>query len=433
MDGKLNVRTWFSLIVAGLMGQLAWAIENNYLNLYIFHTTKEYAYIPWMVAASAIVATITTLLMGALSDRLGKRKMFIWLGYILWGISIILFAFLDPTSSFNMVAGSAMASGIMIIVMDCIMTFFGSTANDAAFNAFVTDNTNSSNRGKAESVLSILPMIATIIIVLVGGPLVNNENPRWDIFFYIFGGLTVVVGIICIFLLPKDTKPANKEEPYIKNIFYGFRPSVIKANPLFYLVLLSYMIFSIAIQIFMPYLMVYIEQVLEITGGQFTLTFGVVLVVSCIITVLLGAFMDKIGKNKLIFPALAANILGTFLLFFVRSSVGVMICGTIMMTGFMVSTAILGAKLRDYTPPKETGLFQGVRMIFIVMIPMITGPYIGLGVSNINATKYVNEFGIEVLKPNAYIFLFGAIVLALTIIPVIFLLRKEKKLSNEAK
>jgi MFS family permease len=193
------------------------------------------------------------------------------------------------------------------------------------------------------------------------------------------------------------------------------------------------MIFSIAIQIIMPYLMVYIEQGLEITGGQFTLTFGVVLVVSCIITVLLGAFMDKIGKNKLIFPALGANILGTFLLFFVRSSVGVMICGTIMMTGFMVTTAILGAKLRDYTPPKETGLFQGVRMIFIVMIPMITGPYIGLGVSNINATKYVNEFGIEVLKPNAYIFLFGAIVLALTIIPVIFLLRKEKKLSNEAK
>ena len=38
------------------------------------------------------------------------------------------------------------------------MTFFGSTANDAAFNAYITDAIDSGNRGKTESVLAILPL-----------------------------------------------------------------------------------------------------------------------------------------------------------------------------------------------------------------------------------------------------------------------------------
>ena len=70
MSTKLGIRTWLSFIIAGFVGQLAWAIENNYFNLYVFDCTKEYIFIPIMTAASAAAATITTLLMGALSDRL---------------------------------------------------------------------------------------------------------------------------------------------------------------------------------------------------------------------------------------------------------------------------------------------------------------------------------------------------------------------------
>ena len=52
----------------------------------------------------------------------------------------------------------------MVVVLDCVMTFFGSTANDAAFNAYVTDITDSDNRGRVESVLAILPLISMLII-----------------------------------------------------------------------------------------------------------------------------------------------------------------------------------------------------------------------------------------------------------------------------
>lgn len=433
MKNKLSLRHWLSFIVAGLVGQLAWAIENNYLNLYVFDCTKTYTFIPIMTAASAAAATITTLLMGALSDRLGKRKAFVSLGYIIWGISIILFAFLDPKGSLSIVAGSTLASGTMIVVMDCLMTFFGSTANDAAFNAFVTDNTNTDNRGKVESVLSILPLVSMIVVVVLGGMLVDDKtNTHWDIFFYIFGILTIVAGIICIFLLPKDVKSANKEEPYLQNIFYGFKPKVIKENKILYIVLLAFMTFNIAIQVFMPYFMVYIQQVLGIQGGNFTITLGVVLVISCIITVVFGLFMDKLGKNNIMIPALCVATLGGVIMFFVKGQSGVMIGGIILMTGYMVSTAVLGAKVRDYTPEKEVGLFQGVRMVFVVLVPMVTGPYIGEALSLINKNTYINEYAIEVIEPNAYIFLGSAVILLLAIIPIVIMMKMEKRndLSN---
>ena len=431
MNTKIGIRKWLSFIIAGFVGQLAWAIENNYFNLYVFDCTKQYSFIPIMTAASAAAATLTTLLMGALSDRLGKRKIFISLGYILWGLSIIAFAWLDPKSSFNIVASSVMMSGTMIVIMDCVMTFFGSTANDASFNAFVTDNTEESYRGKVESVLSILPLISMIAVVGLAGALTKDSVINWSLFFYIFGGLTTIVGIVCIFLLPKDVCVPNKEEPYIKNIFYGFRPSVIKNNAILYLVLITFAVFSIGIQVFMPYLMVYIQNVLNITDLNFTITLGVVLITASIATVVFGLFMDRIGKNKVMLPAIGVAVIGAITFGLVKTQVGVMICGTILMIGFMVGTAVFGAKIRDYTPEKEVGLFQGVRMIFLVLIPMVTGPYIGMAASYINKTEYVNEYGNTVVAPNQFIFIFAGIVIALAVIPALLVLKKEKDARNE--
>ncbi len=435
MNNRVGIRKWLSFIIAGFVGQLAWAIENNFFNLYVFECTENYNFIPAMVAASAAAATLTTLLMGALSDRLGKRKAFISFGYILWGISIILFAFLDPHSNLSIVAGSAMAAGTMIVVMDCVMTFFGSTANDAAFNAYVTDNTQESNRGKVESVLSILPLIAMIAVVGLDGALTAEGKRNWLVFFLVIGGLTTIVGIISIFLLPKDTVQPNKTEPYIKNIFYGFRPKVIKNNPLLYLVLITFMVFSIGIQVFMPYLMVYIDQVLEIKELNFTITLGVTLILASAITVVFGLFMDRIGKNKIMIPAIIVTVGGAIGMFFVQKNFamgGVMIAGTIMMSGYMIGTAVLGAKVRDFTPVNEVGLFQGVRMIFIVLIPMVTGPYIGRGVSYINVQTYVNEYNQTVVKPNSFIFLFAGLVILLAIIPTLIIIKKERQIkANE--
>ena len=98
---KLGGRFWLALTVFSLVGQVAWVVENMYFNVFIykmFHATA--AQISLMVAASAVVATLTTILIGALSDRVGRRKIFICVGYLLWGISILSFALIPVEKSF---------------------------------------------------------------------------------------------------------------------------------------------------------------------------------------------------------------------------------------------------------------------------------------------------------------------------------------------
>ena len=435
MSNKLGLRKWLSFILAGFVGQLAWAIENNYFNVYVYDCTKNYDFITWMVIASAATATITTLLMGAVSDRLGKRKVFISFGYIIWGISILLFAFLNPSSSFNIVANDIFLAGTMIVIMDCLMTFFGSTANDAAFNAMVTDNTNDNNRAKVESVLSILPLLALIAVILVAGFFVDvpaGQNKHWDIFFYIFGGITLVIGIVSIFLTPKDLAVPNKTENYWSNVIYGFRPKIIKANPVLYITLIAFMVFNIGLQVFMPYFILYVQNVLLITDDAFTISLGTVLLTASLITVVFGLFMDRIGKNKIMIPALIVGAVGGLIIFLIPADtgftkIGLIIGGIVLMTGYLVSTAVLGAKVRDYTPVKEVGLFQGVRMIFTVLIPMIIGPLIGRGLCYIGGEPYQNEFEQWVYPPNKWLFFVTGAIFLCAIGPVVWMILKEKK------
>ena len=129
MKTRLGGRTWAALLTFGLFGQIAWVIENMYFNVFLYNTISgDTSMIAAMVAWSAVTATVTTLVMGALSDRLGRRKALIVIGYLLWGVSIGAFAFIKRSP----LAGAAHSAAVLVVVLDCVMTFFGSTANDAA-------------------------------------------------------------------------------------------------------------------------------------------------------------------------------------------------------------------------------------------------------------------------------------------------------------
>ncbi|MDY0214309.1 MAG: MFS transporter [Bacilli bacterium] len=424
---KVGIRNWLSLIIAGLVGQLAWAIENMFLNLYLFEQTQDASFVPWMVALSAASATVTTLLMGALSDKIGKRKAFISFGYIAWGISILLFAFITKNNVEKLFpsANAIFLTGVFIIILDCIMTFFGSTANDAAFNAFATDISTKETSNRIESVLAVLPLFAMLIIF--GGFSGMAKGEGWMLFFIIFGVLTVIIGIISIFLFPADQALVASDESYFKKIFYGFKGKVIKENPLLYLTLLSFMLFGIAIQVFMPYFLIHIQNKLGFKDLNFTIIMGSVLLVASLITVLVGFFVLKKNKPIFSFIALGITAAGLLLMFFAKDMVFIIIAGIIFMSGNMIGSTILGAKVRDYTPRAEVGLFQGIRMIFVVLIPMIVGPFLGQLFYSQTAETYTNEYGNLVKLPNEYIYLGAMFVLLFAIIPLIFLMKSEVK------
>ena len=422
MKDKLGARVWLGIILFGLAGQIAWMVENMYLNVYLYKTvTYDLNATSAMVAASAVVATVVTLFAGGLSDKVGKRKIFISTGYVLWGLSVFAFALITKENSekFFPSANAVALTTVMIIVMDCLMTAIGSTANDAAFNAWITDVTTSDNRAKAEGVLQIMPLAALLVIFGVFDSF--TQKGQWMVFFGVLGAITTAMGIIGIFLLKDSPDLKPKSGNFFKELGYGFRPSVVKKNRNLYLIYAAICIIGIANNIYMTYLIIYVEYFLGIK--DYVLMLGAILILSAVFSVLFGFLRGKISLKILLPAALAVYTLGGLMMFFARNIWFVSVSGIIMMTGYLWEMALLSACMRDNTPADKIGHFQGIRMVFSVLIPMCVGPFIGAYVSSTSNGVYVDPTtGAEQPVPTNYIFLAAVIVNLLIVIPMAFML-----------
>lgn len=409
-------RFWIALILFSLIGQIAWVVENMYFNVFIYHMfNASQNEIALMVQASAVAATLTTLLIGAASDRVGKRKAFITVGYILWGISILVFAALRvdwiaklfPAAAQD--AAKAAAIGVtLVIVFDCVMTFFGSTANDACFNAWLTDTTDETNRGKAEGINAMMPLMA--ILVVFGGTMwIDKKNPaHWTLLFLMIGGVVLVSGALGFLLIDESKPAAPVTDGYIKTLCYGFRPRIIRANPDLYLSLICFTIFGISIQVFMPYLILYYTEALHL--DNYVLIMAPAILLAAAATAFYGRLYDRLGYRKTLIPALIVLVLGYAVLYLFRNTALVFAGSLLMMCGYLCGMAVFGARIRDCTPLGMAGRFQGLRIIGQVLIPGVIGPEIGKMVLR-GAETVKNDDGTFSFIPNANIFLWAGIVL----------------------
>ncbi len=430
MSKTKRSKFWLALVIFSLVGQVAWVVENMYLNVFIYKMFNASASaISFMVGASSVSATVTTLLIGALSDKLGKRKLFICGGYILWGISIWSFALIrtDVINALFPAAASAAALGIsLVIIVDCVMTFFGSAANDACFNAWLTDSTDETNRGAAEGINSMMPLLA--ILVVFGGFMSLDQNlpETWTVIFGVIGSVVLLLGIAGFFLIEEAPVKTEGNQNYFQNIFYGFRPSVIGQNKPLYITLAAYAVFGIAINIYMPYLILYYSVSLGM--DNYVLIFAPAIILAAIFTALYGRVYDRNGFQSAVIPALGLLMLGFVILYFCRSTVPVFLGSLLMMCGYLSGMAVFGAMLRDHTPENRAGMFQGQRIVGQVLIPGIIGPAIGAAVLK-NAETIVGDDGTASFIPNENIFLAAFIAAALifaVLIPLFRILKKEE-------
>ncbi|MBO5713304.1 MAG: MFS transporter [Clostridia bacterium] len=440
MSNQFSKKNWFILILFGIIGQIAWSVENMYFNLFVFETiSPNLDAITLMVQLSGITATVVTLFAGALSDKLGNRREFISIGYIIWGITVALFGFIETklfveTLNVDVVTGVTIALTV-VIVGDCVMTVFGSTANDAAFNAWVTDNTEEEYRGKVEGVLAVLPLFAMLVVAGGFGILVSFIG--YKLLFLLLGIIISIAGIIGINTI-KDSK-LLKPSGSFKDIFYGFKPIVIKNNKPLYLTLLIVGVYGIACQIFMPFLIIYMKTYLGFSVIEYSLVFGLAIVLGAVINVILGAKTDKMDKTKVIYIANAIFVVGLMLmyLFHFEDKIATILTfglgGFIMIVGFILISALTGALVRDYTPSEHAGKLQGVRMIFSVLIPMIIGPMIGNAINKAMNIPLVDA-GADAMTteyiPAPEIFLVASLVALIIFVITPILIKTVKKLKE---
>ena len=435
-SNTLSKKNWFLLLLFGMIGQIAWSVENMFFNVFVWEEiAPNLDTVTLMVQLSGIAATLVTLFAGTVSDKLGNRRSFISIGYIIWGVTVALFGCITP-ENVSTVFGVPMAQAIglaltLAVVGDCVMTLFGSSANDAAFNAWVTDNTAPAYRGRVESIVSILPLIAMLIVA--GGLGILKDAIGFGNLFVVLGVVITISGIVGLFLF-EDAKTLERAGG-MRDIVYGFRPSVVKENLPFYATLLAVALCGIACQIFMPYLIIFMSSYLNFSTLEYSAVFAVAILAGAAVNVYLGRLSDKMRKSKLLYFAAGILALGLLVMYFtslIGPKLALMICfgigGFIMICGNIFCTALTGSILRDNTPNGAAGKMQGVRMVASVLIPMLVGPAVGNAINKAQGILIENP-GADIMTteyiPAPEIFLVGAVV-ALLILAVIPLIAKAE-------
>jgi MFS family permease len=411
-EKRMKSRHWLSLFFLGFAGELAWAVENQFFNTYMFdRIIPQPLYISIMVAASAVTASLTSIVMGAYADGIGRRRPFLLYGYLVWGVSI----WVIPMAEFVRVP---LAAAWALIVLDCVMTFFGSTAFDANYNAYLTDITDMGNRGKAQGIQSLSLWLAMLIVYGSSGPLI--EKAGYSVFFLIIGGLVFAFGLAGGMLVDDSkTVRSGTGENVFRRIAGGFSGGLFRKHRDFFLVLLAMSLWGMAFNIFFPFLLIYLKHYLKIPMEQSTILIFVAILGGGLLASIPGGMLaDRLGRRPVSLIAVVIEAGALFAFAFVRSLpllgvISVLWIGA--QTLWMIAT---GAWSKDYYPDDRRGEFSGYMTLFLVAFTMIPGPLIGSAVIERYGIRAVID-GKDGIIPTPEIFMVASVMILLPLIPVL--------------
>lgn len=451
-EGRMSsFRFWLVVWGMGLAGQLCWNMENQWFNTFVYAKIgKDVDIVTWMVILSAFVTTISTFIFGTLSDRLGSRKKFVSIGYILWGITTIIFGL---TEFIGTTAGTSITlAGFLVVFTDAVMSFFGSMGNDSGYNTWLNDHTNENNKGQVGAALAALPVIGTVVGTVLGGMLVSFGNPtvgteaynpsldNYQLLFWSMGIFVILVGVISLFIV--------KDHPDVKSVKNGsfwrqvtevFRFSSLKGKPFLKELLLANLVacfFFIPFNFYFTHMGNWIIYDVGFSTDDMGLIQGIPLILAILVTI---HFIKLINRNRIPLVALISiisNALGLFLIYFtVKDSNNVDTSSVFALknipllfyvflvgVGYVLITQACMIWVKGLFPEESKGQFEGIRIIFFTLLPMLIGTLIGNIIIKKTAqgTPNYDDFGHLIEVPQENLFLYAAIMVIFTLIPLYF-------------
>ena len=419
---KISGKTWALIWIVGLAGQLCWNVENQWFNTFIYAKIGPYAWIiSWMTAVSSIVTTFSTFYFGTLSDRKGKRRPFIFIGYVLWGVFTILFG----VSEF-LPKNEVVAAAVMVVAMDALMSFFGSMGNDAAFSSWTTDISNEKNRGQIGAALAALPIIATILGTVVSGILISILD--YFMFFIIMGVSVMIIGVVGFLLMKEgeNLQPNRDEKGFWHQVFSVFNFKTIKENKELFCVFLISCVYFICFNFYYAHIGNYFIYVLGYDEGMSGILQGVGLGLAILATIPATKAINNGKHIQMISWSIVFSVIGLFVIGFAGRTILFLIPGIILAgVGYVLIMQTTTAWMKNLYPEGNFGQFEGVRIIFTVMIPMVLGPS--------TANIIIQNFGTQVeingnagMAPSAALFFVAGIMSVLTLIPTYFAAKQKK-------
>ena len=440
-DGSKKKAAGFWALVWGLgiAGQLCWNIENQWFNTFVYEKiAKDPVIISWMVAISAAATTISTFVTGTFTDRHGRRRFAVSVGYIFWGVFTILFG---TTEFIAKGAGSnasrlLMTATVAVVAADAIMSFFGSMGNDSGFNAWMNDHMTDSNRGQIGAALATQPIIGTIVGTVAGGMLIGEENNYMRLFL-VMGAFVIACGVLSLVFL----KDAPDLKPYKEGSFFAQFASVFNFKKYFKLkelvwVNLTLAAYFIAFNMYFTHIGNYMIYYLGFTADLMGIMEGIGLTLAMLVAIPASKLINAGKHVPITFCAVVFNIVGVLVLgLLVRPDnvnvdsifnpvmlIGVFLIGV----GYVVFLQTISVWAKGLYPKEAKGQFEGIRILFFVLIPMVVAPLI--------STPIIKKYG-EIITvdnvtqylPNEVLFLVGAGVSLIVFLPLFMAAKYSKK------
>ena len=434
---KTNKRSGFSMWLLiwglGLAGQICWNMENQWFNTFVYAKIgKDPSIITGMLICSAAATTFATFFFGTWADRTGKRRTLISVGYILWGIFTIAFGLTQFISK-----DLYLLMGVSVVLADTVMSFFGSMGNDAGFNTWTTDMMTETNRGGIGAALATQPVLGTILGTVVGGMLVG-ENDNYMRLFIVMGVFVIVFGIISLFTLnKKDDVTPNKNGSFWHQFLSVFNFRRFFELKELVLVHVAVSVFFIGFNVYFAYIGNYLIHYLGYTPDQMGIIEAVPLVLAMLMAIPIGVLINKNKHPYIAIASVIVNVVGLLILFPIKSQsvdptklfnpqiwLGIFVVGV----GYVGMLQVTKVWAKQLYPANAKGQFEGIWILFFVLIPMVGGSLIGEAVVKTGGETFLNaESGLTEYIPNGTIFIVGAAVILLTLVPLFLTIRHQKR------
>ena len=419
---------WLLVWLLGLAGQLCWNIENQWFNTFVYaKIAKDPTIISWMLAISALATTISTFLFGCVSDRKGNRKTLISLGYIFWGVFTILFGTTEFLGKRNSDTASFIGIAFAVIAADAIMSFFGSMGNDIGFNAWINDHMTPENSGSLGAALAVQPVIGTIAGTVLGGLLVG-ANDNYMRLFVVIGGSVIVLGLVSLFgMKDVETLRPSIKGSFSQQFFSIFNVKEYLKHRELVFVNLMLAVYFISFNVYFSHLGNFMIYYLGFTADTMGLIEGVGLLLAMFTSIPAIKFIREDKSSLIILFAVVINAIGLLIIGLLVSPenvnpstiwnpvllIGVLLVGI----GYILFLQTITVWSKRLYPEDARGQFEGIRIIFYVLIPMVVAPLISTPIIKNNG-EIIDENGFTAYLPTNTLFLAGVVIVLLTLIPL---------------
>jgi MFS family permease len=244
-----------------------------------------------LISLYGIVNALLQPLMGALSDRLGQRKLFIFLGLVLMGVATLGFI---PATVFTELLFLRMLQGVAVAI------------TVPASLALMAEASPANVRGGSMGIYTTMRMVGFGAGPLIGGFLVVHSG--YNVTF-LAGALFILFGIIAVQLWVKDIKPLHPPKAGVRFKMIDrklINIGVVGAGVATFMMASDFSMIST--------LETQFNSRLNQNAFIFGLAFSALIISRLIFQIPLGHFSDRFGRKPFIVAGLIMIAPVTFLL-----------------------------------------------------------------------------------------------------------------------